>query len=349
MAIPDMASAFQFSGTARANATVHCDGPQQNSNAYSSLSDGEDPKAYYHPKFHLNSDRIWLPNINQTASHVYNRIIPNPRGDCKLIDSARNPTSFKLYNITVTGLPVSIGCNITAATNIDGVAVPLGAPAQLSTLTSGSDSQLRIANTTNTPALSYPANASTDGVSGAYIAPPPATPFKIPFNYTNSICFSGPSSASPCFPNGAYVLQTGIFGYSTKNITSMTIAEGTSLQITVTAGQSVRGGVHAVTDAFNSSENITRSPVCLFDEKNFGGQFFCLGVGGGSLTSAHQHTAQSIREFGGTTAYLFAETGYADASETAVTVDVPDLSSEPYGTNNNFAAKVKALWIRAGT
>ena len=52
--------------------------------------------------------------------------------------------------------------------------------------------------------------------------------------------------------------------------------------------------------------------------------------------------------FGGATAYLFAKTGYADASETAVTADVPDLSSVPYGAKGNFAGKVKALWIAAG-
>lgn len=52
--------------------------------------------------------------------------------------------------------------------------------------------------------------------------------------------------------------------------------------------------------------------------------------------------------FGGATAYLFAETRYADANETAVTADIPDLGSEPYGTNGNFAGKVKALWIAAG-
>ena len=79
-----------------------------------------------------------------------------------------------------------------------------------------------------------------------------------------------------------------------------------------------------------------------------GGYAFCLGVGGGNLTSVQQNTAQSIRMFGGATAYLFAETRYADANETAVTADIPDLGSEPYGTNGNFAGKVKALWIAAG-
>ena len=53
MTISDMASAFQFNDTAGANSTVHYDGPKQNTNAYSSLSDGEDPNACYNPKSYL--------------------------------------------------------------------------------------------------------------------------------------------------------------------------------------------------------------------------------------------------------------------------------------------------------
>ena len=49
--------------------------------------------------------------------------------------------------------------------------------------------------------------------------------------------------------------------------------------------------------------------------------------------------------FGGATAYLFAESGYADGSETAVSTDVEDLKSEPYGVNENFSQRVKAVWI----
>ena len=49
--------------------------------------------------------------------------------------------------------------------------------------------------------------------------------------------------------------------------------------------------------------------------------------------------------FGGATAYLFAESGYADGSETAVSTDVADLKSEPYGVNENFSQRVKAVWI----
>ena len=41
--------------------------------------------------------------------------------------------------ITVTGLPVSIACNITATTNVDDVTVPLGAPAQPSAIPPGSN------------------------------------------------------------------------------------------------------------------------------------------------------------------------------------------------------------------
>ena len=45
---------------------------------------------------------------------------------------------------------------------------------------------------------------------------------------------------------------------------------------------------------------------------------------------------------------IFLRRRDADVSETAGTADIPDLSSVPYGTNDNFAGKVKALWIAAG-
>ena len=43
--------------------------------------------------------------------------------------------------------------------------------------------------------------------------------------------------------------------------------------------------------------------------------------------------------------YLFAESGYADGSEMAVSTDITDLQSEPYGVDETFSQRVKAVWI----
>lgn len=58
---------------------------------------------------------FYSAGINETASSVFNRIIPAPGGDCKLIDAASNAQSFPLYNLTITGLPVSIACKLTGS------------------------------------------------------------------------------------------------------------------------------------------------------------------------------------------------------------------------------------------
>ena len=438
ISIPNMASAFTFN--TNGNATVHCDGPIRNANAYGSYSDLQDRTVCYNPKFTLNRKAITLPHIDQTADKVYGRIIPNPGGDCKLIDDASKSVFFSGYNVTVTGLPVAIACNITAGTNVDGVVVPLGTPASPSgaaaapatlpssaptqgpgappvqasgetpTQSSGpapdSTSRTPYSNSNNnssnapssTPAapssapsgsppanslpLYSPGNESTNGQSGAYIAPPPATPFQPAFNETNSVCFSGPSTGgnNVCFPNGTYTLQKGMYGYATTDINAMIVPQGASITLNWRANQQVRGGDRLQTATYQAGSydstqqgwkfvysqfknkmnnpsmivNATSPPMqtpvppaaCLFSEPNFTGQVFCLGLGGGNLTSQQANTAQSIRVFGGATAYLFAETGYADGSETPVTTDVKDLKSEPYGTNDNFSGKVKAVWVR---
>ena len=397
-----MASAFTFNSNG--NATVHCDGPKQNANAYGSLSNNEDPSLCYNQKFSLNRKSIVLPNIDQSAAAVYNRIIPNPGGDCKLIDDASNSVYFSGYNVTATGLPVAIACNITSGTNINGVVVPLGAPASPSGATAALPSSVQnqpssasIMPSGGLPALSAtlptqtsgspypnnsaipifsPGNESTNGQPGAYIAPPPAIPFQIPFNSSNSVCFSGPSASSACFPNGTFTPQTGEYGYATTKITAMTVPPGAAVTFKWLAEQTVRGGGHSSSSTYQAgSYNSTADPgwaftysqyvnkandgtmlvnttslsqppaACLFSLPNFSGQVLCLGLGGGNLTASQSNTAQSVMLFGGATAYLFAESGYADGSETAVSTNVADLKSEPYGVDETFSQRVKAVWI----
>ncbi|MCJ1275368.1 hypothetical protein MMC21_003171 [Puttea exsequens] len=375
MTIPDMANAFTFNkGSA---AMVHCDGPRQNANAWSSFSDLEDPNVCYNPKMSLNRDLIELPNINRTATEVYSRIIPNTAGDCRLIDNASNSLFLSNYNFTVTGLPVSIACNITPAIDINGTTIPLGAPSQPSNL------PLSSTNNTNTIPPISPGNASTNNQPGAYIAPPPATPFVTPFNATNSICFSSASTPnSICFPNGTYTSQTGLYGSNTSTLTSMTIPPSASLSISWLEGQTVRGGGHSRTSTFNASMNATADPgwasvwkifnnqlnnphmsvfapspplpplpptTCLFSSPKFVGQVFCLGLGGGNLTGGQRDSVQSVKVFGGARVYLFADSGYADGSETLVTMDVEDLTSLPFGRDENLAGRVKGVWVAGGS
>ena len=350
MSIPDMAAAFAFNGTANATnaaAIVHCDEPARNANAWSQLSNDEDADSCYDAKFYFDREEVVLPVINETASRVYDRIIPNPGGDCRILDTSSQPMAFELYNITVTGMPVSIACGITPAIDLDGVAVPLGLPPSPSSLPSGADALLSTGNFTNssapyaefsnltgisnTPPPESPANESTNGVGGAYIAPPPPEPFAIPFNASNSACFSGPSTGGSevCFPNGTFVPQKGLFGYSTTNVTAMTLPRGVQVRINLVTQQSVRGGGHAVVSNYTGPVKFTERgdqgwylnfghfgggtergkmdvcvdggvvdvppAVCFWSEKGFGGEVFCLGAGGGNLTGVESSAVVSVR------------------------------------------------------
>lgn len=66
------------------------------------------------PTFTLNRPLVTIPVLNQTADKIYERIIPKPHGDCKLVnDMAEN--RYEDYKISVTGSPAAIACVITAS------------------------------------------------------------------------------------------------------------------------------------------------------------------------------------------------------------------------------------------
>jgi len=98
MTIPDMATAFQFNGTTATTsvATVDCHNGKRHQVSHGWV--GDDPLMCNHPQFSLSRD-FTLPIVNRTAASVYDRIIPAPGGDCKLIDTASNPQSFPTYNL----------------------------------------------------------------------------------------------------------------------------------------------------------------------------------------------------------------------------------------------------------
>ena len=58
---------------------------------------------------------ITLSNIGVSADKVFNRIIPAPNGDCKLVAHPGDAV-FSDYNVTMNGLPSAIACGLTADT-----------------------------------------------------------------------------------------------------------------------------------------------------------------------------------------------------------------------------------------
>lgn len=320
-----------------------------------------------------------LPVINVTAAQVYTRIIPAPGGDCKLIDAASNAQAFPEYNLTVSGLAVSIACNLTANSNVPGSAINASNQAN----TPGAVSNPSISNNASTNAFgspdnststnstvpgASPANAATNNQGAAYIAPPAASPFSVAFNSSNSVCLSSPNS-NFCLPNGTYDQSFGIFGYSIEGVNAVTIPPGCSLTLqphgasskssvsTFTTPQTPTDTAFAtaITDlnknqksgrfSISSSASLHVPPAaCFYTKPQFLGDVFCIGPGGANFSGSEVQVTQSVSVWGGATVWIYA-VAYGDIGGQRLTASVPDLSTEPYGTNDNFLNKTLAAWI----
>ena len=360
MTIPDMAAAFKFNGTVGAQAIVDCHNGKRVHVGHGATGglEGDNPKWCNHPQFGISRD-IVLPIINQSAANVFDRIIPAPGGDCKLLDAASNAQAFPLYNLTVTGLPVSIACNLTAQDS----SLPALSPTSFANQSSHYVS---------------PANESTNGQAGAYVAPPPAKPFSVAFNSSNSVCISG-SGPTFCLPNGTYDQPSGATGYSISGASAVTIPRGASITLTGYILEGVAGGpprFRADETTFNSSQASSTgrcgqavgrlnedhargvfsifippslpqpAAACFYSKPRYRGDVFCMGPGGANFSGPEIKLAQSVGIFGNATAWIYAQ-AYGDSGGQKLSASVPDLSTEPYGTGGNFSQRVVAAWIYA--
>ncbi|KAL8838552.1 MAG: hypothetical protein Q9170_002094 [Blastenia crenularia] len=359
MSIPDMASAFQFNGSGNPSvATVDCHNHKQFRNNKGLV--GDDPDYCHRPAFAMSKDFV-LPVINQIAASVYSRIIPAPGGDCKLIDAASNVRSIPVYNLTITGLPVSIACNLSDAAAGDPSIPLLGANGY--------------ANASD--AIVSPANDSTAHQAGAYIAPPTAVPFAVAFNTSNAVCISSAYSASFCLPDGTYDQPTGVMGYTITSANAVSIPPGGSLKlqqaqrpratpkddITFTTSQDSSStdfaqaitGIKPLVNPNNApqftitlpSTNQKPPAACFFTKAQYRGDVFCLGPGGAPFQGAMINATYSIGVYGGPTVWIYAEE-YGDAGGQKLNGNVPDLDTEPYGTDGNFGGRILAAWIYVG-
>lgn len=365
MTIPDMAKSFQFNGTAGAIAVVDCHNGKWvhvSTHSVTAYWTGDDPKWCNHPQFSMSRD-FQLPVLNQIASDVFNRIIPAPNGDCKLIDSASNAQGYPGYNITVSGLPVSIACNLTASTNpalttVDPNAIP-------NANTTGTD--------TDTSTNASPSGASTDNQGGAFIQPPDPVAFATAFDTTNSVCVSGTGNTF-CLPNGTYSVPTGLFGYSFSGANAVSMpAAGCNITLetsqptksTFTTSQTAGDApfTSALASLVKSSKNKNPAPTysvfvpasitippaaCFFTQTQYLGDVFCFGPGGANFSGTEANVARSVAVYGGATAWVYAAY-YGDTGGQKIAADVPDLGTEPYGTGGNFSERVVGAWIIGAT
>lgn len=340
-------------------ATIKCNNKPGHSNAFGGFA-GDDPTKCNHPTFQLNRALITLPVINETADKIYNRMIPNPGADCKLINNAANDLNVPEYNLTITGQPVAIACNVSASEVIDGTVIPLDATSN------------------HTPTNVSFSNSSTDGLAGHQLSVPLPTPFAALLNSTSALCLNGQGGVL-CLPAGTYDVQRGSLGFTSSEINTLTMPAGSSMQwyetgasmphsrptanlIAFTTNQTAANPAFAAKMAaapkmsangggtpWNASlPNIPVPPViCLFTHSGHHGDVRCYGPGGGPLERDMVNRTESIAVHGNATAEIYAQ-GYGDAGGASVTADIMDLTDEIYG-EGNFYQRIVALRVCDGS
>ncbi len=306
-------------------------------------------------------DMITLPGINQKASITYHRLIPTPNGDCKIV-TYPGDQYFPDYNLTMNGLPDAITCGLTAALNVSGTALPVDGD------TNG-----------KAPTVVSNGSESTNGENGAFVAPPPQAPFKTldPKDYT---CIAAGRDSPFCLPPGSYASQSGL-GFEISRIDTLTLPPGgwsltttfkdapvqhqrtqftshryveaqrpevieTSFQGDMKGIGMNRDGVASFTIAGPTDGP---DPVCcLFTQPRFGGNVWCVGVGGGDLLPQWKDQPQSVSCHNGGWVWLYAKE-YGDAGAALIRNNIEDLKIVPYGAEKDtISKKIKAIWVKAG-
>ena len=405
MSLPEIATAFYIVDSSKPGdgadriATITCQ--QQRSGCTRFSCPGADPSVCGKATFKLNRPLITLPVLNQTADKIYDRIIPKPHGDCKLINDM-SETHYTDYNITITGSPAAIACGVTASIdnppskNISSPSAqnfssptsqklnnsfsenPSSPPSRNISSpffrnSSGTVSLINDPSAYNglSAASHSPANMSTDGSIHEVAAPSPIGFTPNALNSTNAVCLSG-SGGSMCFPNGTYGIQTGIFGFDSSKVNSLSLPAGASLSFTVPAKGKPRQALQLQTWTYKTNQpsgspNFANKfdaiaatafgprtfnvlvpdgpPVaCLFSQPQYTGDMTCYGVGSGNVSANAVDVAQSLTLHGNANVWIYGKY-YGDDGGAKVTVDTADLTTIPLGVDDNFNKKIKALWV----
>ncbi|MCJ1274239.1 hypothetical protein MMC21_002034 [Puttea exsequens] len=267
----------------------------------------------------------------------------------------------------MNGLPAAIACGLTAAINVTGTAIPVEGDTNSQAPQIGSD----------------PTQA-TDNQGGAFVAPPPKVAFK-PLAQSDYVCIAHSTDQPSCLPPGTYHKQGGL-GFDIKKVDSLTLPPGGwSLAVhwknmpqphrqrtakytdhtysqnqdpTKKSGElaTFKDDMNAIDQNRDGEATFTvigptdgADPVCcLFAAPQFGGNVWCVGLGGDDALPQWKDVAQSVSCHDGAQVWLYAKE-YGDPGAALVRGNVVDLKDEPYGNaKDTFSKNVKALWVSTG-
>lgn len=315
---------------------------------------------------------ITLPNLNESADKVFDRIIPAPGGDCKLIAYPRD-NFFPDFGFTLTGLPSAIACGLNAGIDIgNGKIVPVEGDDNGKPLTPGSEP-----------------SQSRDGQGGACVKPPDkATNHFKPLAQTDYLCLIHANDQPFCLPPGTYHRQSGL-GFEIKDVDSLTLPgfpgprhwglkthwrwenqdhqrqtryDGNEYKVNQDPTKKSPEWSKFEKDMkqmdMNESGESTFTvegpgdgpdPVCcLFSDTSFGGNVWCVVVGGGDALPQWKDVAQSVSCHAGAQVTLYAKED-GDCGGAVIKGNVEDLKNEPFGNQKEtFSKNVKELWVANG-
>ena len=253
MTIPDMAKAFTMldkppsgdslktdtSGevnAAKVPASITCNNGPWEPTRFG--MQGDNPDLCNHPKFAINRPKITLPIINQTADKVFNRIIPAPNGDCKIVVYPEQQ-SFPDYNMTILGSASAIACGLNAGSKLDGTTIAVS---------NGSD--------------------STSGQNGAFVGAPAQKPFA-PITKDQAVCIGFSNTQNTlCLPAGTYQNQDGGLGFDLVYGNSLTVP-GPKYSLTTsftTLPGEHGGGGRPVSNTYNSNTQSSNPAIGISED-----------------------------------------------------------------------------------
>lgn len=326
----------------------------------------------FDPTFQLNRNLITIPVIGQTADMIFSRLIPNPGGDCKIIEDL-GTYQYAQYNLTISGTPVAIACNVTTTEIRDGTSnlVPnMTVQGVLSTTRTGPGAGRPGVNEIGASGSPMAANSSTDGQNHLTV-PPPQPPLGLPtvLNSSNAVCMSGPGGGQ-CFPTGTFQTQHGSLGFNSSQATDLSMPSGswvsyraigykngvnqpqTITPVNITSATD-NATFHAAiyqqdADATDHTFDVhVAGPdmplLCLFTLPAFMGDVACYGPGSGNMPENMINRAQSVVPHGGVQFWMYAKS-YGDPGAVQYSGSISDLSAVAYGTGT-FNQNLKALWI----
>lgn len=297
---------------------------------------------------------IDIPYLGTTADKIYDRIMPNPGGDCKLYSHA-SPAWIPAANFSVNGRTDGVVCGVGVEDTIPGVEVQAG----------------RL-----TP-------NSSDGSGGNSLQFPNPFPFAdLDSKAYPCLSYTGHTL---CLPPGMYSPQKGM-GFEIKEVDTLTIPPGWNMTVVTQDATQYRDPrppgteVHsyltnqsppakssdfyqfgASMDALDTNNggkamfNLTAPPnfqgpdpiCCLYTETSYLGNAWCKGSGGGPLPDQWKKQSQSVKCFYTGEIYLFIDE-YNDGTYQPFTDGIENLEGEAYG-NDTYSKNTQAAFIGANT